>query len=384
MPSYFSRTAGILKYVRESEAGDLTFVTQPENQTAYVIKCEHCGEEMSPSLEEMYLFDAETEIKYCCDKWQQLHMLLVNMTNIWDNCQVPQDVTAPSNVNFKRENNQLLNSAKEVNLESNKFGDFMFEVPIFDNDPQGANVRCFRLSRPKHGSWVRLHKIDERTPFRESNLNPHEISAPPCEHKPLEFGLCHHQDGFVDKYYTDGHKFLSVLDDGSTQVFYPSGLLAVLLVVTRAHGRVCIVYDESSDRQIRALFQSDGKGTCYHSNGSIWLNLNKHGGQCLDPEGSRVCRWTWHQSGSAPLKPIFFFLNPGVGVRLLGKKQVFVSFLANGKQAKFNVGAWCEKVTVELLTLTLAAAQRGCVLITSFNSSLKIPVWLPECSQKYL
>ncbi len=53
---------------------------------------------------------------------------------------------------------------------------------------------------------------------------------------------------------------------------YPSGLLAIVVVVTREYGRVCIVYDDSDapSQPVRAIFQSDGKATCYHSNGNIW------------------------------------------------------------------------------------------------------------------
>lgn len=60
---------------------------------------------------------------------------------------------------------------------------------------------------------------------------------------------------------------------------YPSGLLALVVVVTEENGRVCIVYEDSdaSCQPIRALFQSDGRATCYHSNGNIWYKA-----KCLD------------------------------------------------------------------------------------------------------
>lgn len=56
---------------------------------------------------------------------------------------------------------------------------------------------------------------------------------------------------------------------------YPSGLLAVVVVVTEENGRVCIVYDDidAPEQPIRAVFQSDGKSACYHSNGNIWYNV---------------------------------------------------------------------------------------------------------------
>lgn len=53
---------------------------------------------------------------------------------------------------------------------------------------------------------------------------------------------------------------------------YPSGLLALAVVVTEDEGRVCIVYDDTNapSQYIRGLFLSDGRATCYHTNGSIW------------------------------------------------------------------------------------------------------------------
>ncbi|KAM4605270.1 glutamate-rich protein 6 [Polymixia lowei] len=149
--------------------------------------------------------------------------------------------------------------------------------------------------------------------------------------------------GFQQKHYSNGMTFLTVFPDGSAQLFYPSGLLALVVVVTEAKGRVCIVYDSYAPEQpIRALFQSDGRATCYHSNGNIWLNLDKSGGQCLDETGARVQRWRWSSLGlTFPLRPVFLSLNKILGVRVLGQEQVFVSFLSCGQQAKFSVGACC-------------------------------------------
>lgn len=155
----------------------------------------------------------------------------------------------------------------------------------------------------------------------------------------------------------------------------------MLVVVTEENGRVCIVYDDGDapDQPIRAVFQSDGKSTCYHSNGNIWydvltfiilicmyihlkyntpiwmslhlcsrcrLSLNRSGGQCLDERGARVRRWCWSNLSLTPLYPVFLSLNKIVGVRVLKKEQVFVSFLAGGQQAKFSVGS-CIQVKVD-------------------------------------
>ncbi|TKS79879.1 Glutamate-rich protein 6 [Collichthys lucidus] len=140
----------------------------------------------------------------------------------------------------------------------------------------------------------------------------------------------------------DHNKFMLDLPSG---LGYPSGLLALVVVVTEENGRVCIVYDDGDApcQPFRAMFQSDGRATCYHSNGNIWLALNRSGGQCLDEEGARVRRWSWSSPSftPTPLHPVFLSLTKAIGVRVLGREKVFVSFLARGQQAKFSVGTCC-------------------------------------------
>nr|XP_020451519.1 glutamate-rich protein 6-like [Monopterus albus] len=94
---------------------------------------------------------------------------------------------------------------------------------------------------------------------------------------------------------------------------------------------------------VRAVFQCDGRATCYHSNGHIWIHLNRSGGQCFDEVGTRIRRWCWSNQSltRTPLQPVFLSLNKTVGVRILEKERVFLSFLAGGQQAKFSVGACC-------------------------------------------
>lgn len=66
----------------------------------------------------------------------------------------------------------------------------------------------------------------------------------------------------------------------------------------------------------------------------------------MDEAGARVRQWTWSSLTHTPLRPVFLSLNRTLGVRVLGPKQVFVTFLAQGKQAKFSVGACCDQIEV--------------------------------------
>ncbi|NXW49570.1 ERIP6 protein, partial [Nyctiprogne leucopyga] len=124
---------------------------------------------------------------------------------------------------------------------------------------------------------------------------------------------------------------------------YPSGNLAIV-VVREKKRLICIVWeDKATKAEIQAVFKSNSRSTCYYPNGTVWINMNIHGGQYLDQTGSRVRRWMWpnHVISSGPhvpLNPIFISLNQHVGVRILGQDKITVSFLAMGRQAKFNVG----------------------------------------------
>ncbi|XP_070774877.1 glutamate-rich protein 6 [Enoplosus armatus] len=275
--------------------------------TEYPVKCEYCGEEAKPSLNL-----TETAPLFCCAWWQQLCGILVKQRCLVGGRCGPRTGT-PTSPGDKpaTEMEELLFQGRETE-DHNKF---IMDLP----SGNGCWTVCPSSATEKHS--------DE------------QVLVPFCDHKPLQFGICHHQDGAecLQKYYSDGMRFLTVFPDGSAQVFYPSGLLALVVVVTEENGRVCIVYDDRDApwQPIRAVFQSDGRATCYHSNGNIWLTLNRSGGQCLDEEGVRVRRWSWCL---ATPHPVFLSLNKTVGVRVLGKEQVFVSFLARGRQAKFSVG----------------------------------------------
>ncbi|NXK35047.1 ERIP6 protein, partial [Piprites chloris] len=169
---------------------------------------------------------------------------------------------------------------------------------------------------------------------------------------------------------------------------YPSGNLAIM-VTREGDQMICTVQeDEPRTTKIRALFQSDGRSTCYYPNGDEWINMSIQGGQYLDQAGSRVKRWMWPNLSPGPhvpLSPIFISLNRHVGVRILAQDKIIISFLAMGRQAKFNMGtkvqvgaagqppapAWLGRDELLLLAfrvriLQLLDKMRGCI---SFPSS---------------
>ncbi|XP_074507057.1 uncharacterized protein LOC141777032 [Sebastes fasciatus] len=364
-PTYCIRAAGLLRYNRESDNHrmNLTTILQA-SQPLTAVKCEYCGEKAQPSLNLMWAQGPKTVPLFCCAQRRQLWKMLVKQRCLVEGRYDLRTGTPTSpGEKLAAETEELFFQGKEME-DHNKFTmdlpiglgelselriheDYLTQLPAAETVASTSKVLRFRLSCAKGtGCWT-VYPCIATEKHLEIKDEEEQVLVHVCDHKPIQFGICHHQDGaeFLQKYYSNGIKFLTVFPDGSAQVFYPSGLLALVVVVTEENGRVCIVYDDSDAayQPIRAMFQSDGRATCYHSNGNIWLTLDSSGGQCLDETGARVRRWSWSSLSltPTPLHPVFLSLNKTVGVRVLGKEQVFVSFLARGQQAKFSVGSCC-------------------------------------------
>ncbi|KAM6989673.1 uncharacterized protein LKV04_009302 [Tautogolabrus adspersus] len=365
------RSAGVLRYNRESDDHRINLTTGvpvSEPLTEYLVKCEYCGRNAKPPLDLTWAQGSDVKQKtvppFCCERWLQLWETLVRQR--WD-----LSVGATASVEEEQvstEVEELLIQGREME-DHNKFTmdlrsalgkqseprtleDYTICQSEAESLPPSSKVLRYQLcSASDRGCWT--GPPPGGATEKHLKVKEEEVPLPFCNHKTNQFGICRHQDRseILQKYYGNGLKFLTVFPDGSAQVFYPSGLLALVVVVTEKNGRVCIVYGDSAvpHQRIRAVFQSDGRATCYHNNGNTWLTLNRSGGQCLDEEGARVRRWSWGCQSlfPTPLKPVFLSLNKAVGVRVLGKVQVFVSFLAGGQQAKFSVGCCCTQASCE-------------------------------------
>ncbi|XP_030608398.1 glutamate-rich protein 6 isoform X2 [Archocentrus centrarchus] len=353
-PTYCIRAAGVLRYSRESDRHRLNLTTIPQKSqspTEYPVQCEYCGEKAHPPLDLTWIHNSET--RFCCDQRQQLCQMLVKETLL---CEERSDLIT-CNLTLEEEIEMLCYKAREseahhkfirdllgkLRVQSGKstvYSGYPVNVPAAQTSVPTPGVLRLRLSSLQREAVRRVHPS---TGEKLLEKKEEEVMLPFFDRTPVQFGICYHQvrSEFLQKFYSSGIKFFTMFPDGSAQVFYPSGLLAVLCVVTEHNGRVCIVYDDVStpNQPIRAVFQSDGRATCYHTNGNIWLSLNMSGGRRLNDAGTTTCRWSW--GTLTPLQPIFLSLNESVGVRVLGKKQVFVSFLACGQQVKLSVGTSC-------------------------------------------
>ncbi|XP_048018949.1 glutamate-rich protein 6 isoform X1 [Megalobrama amblycephala] len=337
---------GFLRYKRESQ--ERIYSHQPQPQRDSPICCQFCGSRAWPPLDPGY---AETREDFCCENYRELFEIVVHEKHLSMRRSEAQP-NRPGGIDdpFINENNELQDKAQERGKHS--FRQQQREMQRYDRVAQSSllvsknnvshdkTIISFRLSNcaPKEDFW----KVEE---YKHVD----EISGQwPCDESSVlgsvEFGLTHHQNNssFLEKYYSNGNKFLTAFPDGSAQVFYPSGNLALIILSCKKE-RICIVQDDLTLCPVRALFQSNGKATCYHGKGSIWLSMDAWGGRSLDESGRRIRTWSWKDQAQTPtpLRPLFLSLNRNIGVRVLGQQLVFVSFLASGQQARFRVGS-CE------------------------------------------
>ncbi|XP_035134174.3 glutamate-rich protein 6 isoform X2 [Callithrix jacchus] len=147
----------------------------------------------------------------------------------------------------------------------------------------------------------------------------------------------------LEKHYKHGSKFLTSFPDGTTQIFYPSGNLAIIRVPNKVNGFTCIVQEDMpTNPPILAVLDSSGRSSCYHPNGNVWVYVNILGGQYSDQAGNRIRAWNWTSSITSPpfvsFKPVFLALNRYIGVRILEQDKISITFLAMGQQARISVG----------------------------------------------
>ncbi|KAF6036386.1 ERICH6 [Bugula neritina] len=150
----------------------------------------------------------------------------------------------------------------------------------------------------------------------------------------------------VERYYPDEAKFLTMFPDGTGNVFYPNGQLAISVSSVSPGQFTYLVYntqtEEGQPQQLLAEFEPDAVATCYHRSGNIRLFLDQLGGLECHPNGSRKRRWHWlDQSTHAhapPVQPLCFALNKYIGIRVLNQDNISMTFLSYQRSCRFNVG----------------------------------------------
>ncbi|XP_056913938.1 uncharacterized protein LOC130539537 isoform X2 [Takifugu flavidus] len=257
--------AGILRYRREPDhtMSSATVRAVHWSSAEDPADCEYCGQHAKPLLQLSWERWPEEALSFCCVQRQQLYQLLEeDRCMAGGRCLTSLAAEIGDLHQFDMDWDCAFDAQpKEVIFEE------VFVQPALVTDGS-SHALSFRLSRAPERCWTAYSRRVAQQHFgRKDNEPP---PGPSLDHKPPEFGICDYQTGpdFAQKNYSSGTRLLTAFSDGSAQLFYPSGSLAIVVMVTEDNAKVCMVYDESSAAResTRAIFHSDGRATCYHGN----------------------------------------------------------------------------------------------------------------------
>ncbi|XP_010623604.1 glutamate-rich protein 6 [Fukomys damarensis] len=395
----------ILAYRQEQANLDINFKDEEEELSP---TCEFCGSNLQAFLSSVDFIHSESKAcTSCCPRFQNL-------------------------IDYIYEEKQKIKSSKPELISIKPHEAHGTEV-----DRMKAKEKALRRKQErqiaKHSTVVRNEQISLPT---EDSKNFSTISyqlsvdipeKKPADEEPFYFQLIQSNMSTVccdsmkacgkivrnelfEKHYKNGIKFLTSFPDGTTQIFYPSGNLAIIRVPNKINGFICIVQEDTpTNPAILAVLDSAGQISCYHPNGKVWVCINVLGGQYSDQAGNRVRAWNWSSSiTSSPLvsfKPVFLALNHNIGIRILEQDKISITFLAVGQQATISVGTkvkiphpeevpvlWYLSGEDLLLLATLIKIRRlfhkldGCVNFPSSQiwEKLKQPSYLSSLSLKLI
>ncbi|XP_075056654.1 glutamate-rich protein 6 [Mixophyes fleayi] len=332
----------ILAYKRESSENQrLLAIMQTLREQSEKNLCEFCGKPLKLFPLEYTKDNTFSEEMFCCRQFKNKFQYLFKeqkQLQKQDKTEIISVAPHPpygSDVERQKAKEKTAQRLRERHMKV--FQTMMTEPTTITEYGKPLKTISYQLSSapPAGDSWTTLPEHPDS--IEDAYMLDHEQS------------LCDFTDEmtmperFVEKYYRTGRKFLTMFPDGTAQIFYPSGNLAIIVIPRKPKESIYIVQeDKEHSADILAIFGSSGQATCYHPNRTVWININPVGGQYSDSTGRRLRRWRWKSSDCGEpytkFKPVFLSLNHQVGVRIFAQDRMYVTFLAMGKQAKFNVG----------------------------------------------
>ncbi|XP_078266017.1 glutamate-rich protein 6-like isoform X2 [Rhinoraja longicauda] len=314
--------------------------------------CQFCGKRLKPPPTRKQLSEGSTKDLFCCKEYEELFKYLIEVEehlNVETQAeQIDIAPHGPYGTLVEREKAKEKVAMRLHNRTVEKY--IRKERESARRYPSGAKKNttiAFQLSTSTDVGQ-RIKTTEDEDVW--DDIFTEVVDDTFSWHKDLPLS-------FLVKNYKNGNTFLTTFADGTAQIFYPSGNLAIMIFIDKEKKVTCIVQeDKDTEPAIRAIFTSYGRCTCYHPNGVVWVNTNGFGGHFADEHGTRLRRWFWRDCSLplvfAPLKPIFISLNINIGVRIIEQQRILLTFLAMGKQAKFNLGSILKFKTSSMQTIT--------------------------------
>ncbi|XP_052587280.1 glutamate-rich protein 6 isoform X2 [Peromyscus californicus insignis] len=323
----------ILSYRKELPYPDINI----EDEEELALKCEFCGSDLQAFPSDADIYSGQKRACCCLQLQNLLDYINEERLNIkrtkTDLISINPHAAHGSEVDRLKAKEKAIQRKQERQM-ARHFAIVSNEqsTPSSDEDSKHLKTISYQLSVD-----IPKKKIIEDT----DDIQISNVSIFCCDSRKTCGKVMRNE--LLEKHYKNGIKFLTSFPDGTTQIFYPSGNLAIIQVPNKTNGFTCIVQeDTSSSPAILAVLDSSGRSSCYHPNGNVWVYINILGGQYLDQAGNRIRTWNWSSSMPASsfvsFKPIFLALNRYIGIRILEQDKVSINFLAMGQQARISVG----------------------------------------------
>ncbi|KAM7331226.1 hypothetical protein ACRRTK_010415 [Alexandromys fortis] len=375
-----------------------------------VLKCEFCGSVLRSLLSDIDICSNNTDTEhqkraFCCLQLQNLldyineERLNIQSTKT-DLISIRPHAARGSDVDRLKAKEKAIQRKQERQM-ARHFAIVSHEpsTPLTEDDTKHLKTISYQLS---------LDLPKKKSDDDEDDILMGNISITCCDSRKMCGKIVKNE--LLEKHYKHGSKFLTSFPDGTTQIFYPSGNLAIIQVPNKTNGFTCIVQEDApTNPAILAVLDSSGRSSCYHPNGNVWVYINLLGGQYSDQAGNRIRTWNWSSSmpssSFASFKPVFLALNHHIGIRILEQDKVSINFLAMGQQARISVGTKVRYYKPEelpalrfvsgddlLLLASLIKIRRlfhklrGCVTFPSSQAweKVKQPTYLSSLSLKLL
>ncbi|XP_038202970.1 glutamate-rich protein 6 [Arvicola amphibius] len=308
-----------------------------------VLKCEFCGSVLRSLLSDVDICSDNTHTEpqkraFCCLQLQNLldyineEMLNIQSTKT-DLISIHPHAAHGSDADRLKAKEKAIQRKQERQM-ARHFAIVSHEQsnPLTEDDAKHLKTISYQLS---------MDTPEKKSEEDADDILMGNISITCCDSRKMCGKVVRNE--LLEKHYKHGSKFLTSFPDGTTQIFYPSGNLAIIQVPSKTNGFTCIIQEDTpTNPAILAVLDSSGRSSCYHPNGNVWVYINVLGGQYSDQAGNRIRTWNWSSSmpssSFASFKPVFLALNHYIGIRILEQDKVSINFLAMGRQARISVG----------------------------------------------
>ncbi|XP_059985544.1 glutamate-rich protein 6B [Lagenorhynchus albirostris] len=162
--------------------------------------------------------------------------------------------------------------------------------------------------------------------------------------------------------------FQILFPDGSGQIHYPSGHLAMLILSIKEGKFTYIILEDSENMCVRALINNSGHATFYDENGNIWLNLSPNLGYYFTRDKYQKA-WNWWDLNlhihAPPVQPISLKINQYIKVQIRSQDKIIFRFIHKQQHICLNLGTKYKYITPAVLS----EMKKEAVLEMEFSST---------------